>query len=131
MTSNETLALTLRIANQTKKDMQKYSELEAILELMRLLRVCLLFGLLVAGSASAMRSAFELDENAAPESAPLIRAKRQWGWGGGWGRPWGGGYGYGRPGWGGGWGGGWGRPWGGGYGYGRPGWGGGWGGGWG
>ncbi|EYB91262.1 hypothetical protein Y032_0208g2083 [Ancylostoma ceylanicum] len=98
---------------------------------MRLLRVCLLFGLLVAGSASAMRSAFELDENAAPESAPLIRAKRQWGWGGGWGRPWGGGYGYGRPGWGGGWGGGWGRPWGGGYGYGRPGWGGGWGGGWG
>ncbi|EPB73290.1 hypothetical protein ANCCEY_07630 [Ancylostoma ceylanicum] len=84
---------------------------------MRLLSVCFLFGLLAACSAFAVPSTLDFDDSVAPESAPLIREKRQWGYGGGWGRPWGGGGwgrpyggGWGRPGWGGG---GWGRPWGG------------------
>ncbi|RCN23729.1 hypothetical protein ANCCAN_30583 [Ancylostoma caninum] len=88
---------------------------------MRLLSVCFLFALLAACSAFAVPSTLDFDDSVAPESAPLIRAKRQWGYGGGWGRPWGGGWGrpwgggWGRPGWGGG---GWGRPFGGGWGWG-------------
>ncbi|KAL6736207.1 hypothetical protein Aduo_006587 [Ancylostoma duodenale] len=84
---------------------------------MRLIAVCFLFGLLATRSAFA--APLDFDDNVAPESAPLVRAKRAWddrwgrpGWGGRWGRPgWGGG-GWGRPGFGGGgWGGGgWGRP---------------------
>ncbi|KAL6735550.1 hypothetical protein Aduo_005979 [Ancylostoma duodenale] len=90
---------------------------------MRLLSVSFLFGLLAICSAFAVPSTLDFDDSIAPESAPLIRAKRQWGYGGGWGRPWGGGGGWGRP-WGGGWGrpgwggGGWGRPFGGGWGWG-------------
>uniref|UniRef100_A0A0K0DAL6 Uncharacterized protein n=1 Tax=Angiostrongylus cantonensis TaxID=6313 RepID=A0A0K0DAL6_ANGCA len=95
---------------------------------MRSLCVYALFCILAVISAQLVSPTNENDGGKQPEGEPVLRIKRQFGyggwgrpWGGGWGRPWGGGWG--RP-----WGGGWGRPWGGGWG--RP-WGGGYGGPWG
>ncbi|VDM53224.1 unnamed protein product [Angiostrongylus costaricensis] len=93
---------------------------------MDLIGVYTLFFLLAVLSAELIPSIIDNDEVAAQSgSEPSLRMKRQFGWGGGWGRPYGGGWG--RP-----YGGGWGRPYGGGWGrrYGG-GWGGPYGGGWG
>uniref|UniRef100_A0A0K0DAL5 Uncharacterized protein n=1 Tax=Angiostrongylus cantonensis TaxID=6313 RepID=A0A0K0DAL5_ANGCA len=93
---------------------------------MGLLRVYTLFYLLAVISAELIPSIIDNDYIATqPGGESSLRMKRQFGWGGGWGRPWGGGWGrrygggWGRP-----YGGGWGRPYGGGWG--RP-FGGGWG----
>ncbi|VDM53225.1 unnamed protein product [Angiostrongylus costaricensis] len=84
------------------------------------LSVYSLFCILAVISAQLVSPTNDNGGGKQPESQPILRTKRQFGyggWGGGWGRPWGGGW---RRPWGGGysgtWDGGFGGPWGGGYG---------------